>query len=152
MNYSLQDLDNIIQESVMELLQNQPMLLRPDFNINERAVSVELASIISKYVNDYHVNCEYNRMTDEYGNQIPKRIGLNPHVKDKTLVYPDIIIHRQEDGDHNLLVIELKLAWKNQLKERDIKKLTRYIEELNYKYGLYLELSEKGICEKVWFP
>ena len=147
----MQDLKNIIKESVMALLKEQPMLFKSSDDINERTISGELASKISKYIKGYHINCEYNRMTDEHGNQIPKRIGLNPNNKNKSLVYPDIIIHRQEDGDHNLLIIELKLAWKNQGKERDIEKLKYYIKELNYKYGLYLELSEYGVNEMLWF-
>jgi len=151
MNYSIQNLENIIKESVMALLKEQPRLFKSDDDINERAVSGELTSKISKYVKGYHINCEYNRMTDEHGNQIPKRIGLIPNEKNKSLVYPDIIIHRQEDGDHNLLIIELKLAWKNQGKKKDIKKLNCYINELNYKYGLYLELYEEGINEMRWF-
>jgi len=113
-NYSKQQLEHIIQASVTNLLEKQSLLFTIDTDINERTVSGKLSSKISNYIRDYHINCEYNRMTDCQGNQIPKRIGLNPNVKNKSLVYPDIIIHRQEDSDHNLLIIELKLAWKNQ--------------------------------------
>lgn len=150
-NYSKQQLEQIIQASVTDLFNEQPMLFSINADINERTVSGELASKISNYIKGYHINCEYNRMTDEYGNQIPKRIGLNPSEKNKSLVYPDIILHLQEDGNHNLLIIELKLAWKNQEKEKDIIKLNNYLKELHYQYGLYLELSEEGINEMQWF-
>ena len=90
-------------------------------------------------------------MTDENGVQIPKKIGLDPDPKDPSSVYPDIIVHRQEDGLHNLLIVEIKMSWKNQKKQDDIDKLNLYIKELKYKYGLYLEIGEEGITDKQWF-
>ena len=90
-------------------------------------------------------------MTDENGVQIPKRIHLDPGAPDPSSVFPDIIIHRQKDGKHNLLIIEVKMSWKNRKKENDFKKLELYIKELNYQYGLYLELGPKGIADMVWY-
>ncbi|MBI9068749.1 MAG: hypothetical protein JEZ09_15750 [Salinivirgaceae bacterium] len=127
------------------------MLFDPKHDINERTVSGELSTKIGNLVIDFHVNSEYNRMTDEYGTQIPKRINFNPNNAQPSRVFPDIIIHRQEDGIHNLLIIEIKMNWKNGQKDRDIEKLHRYIEELNYQFGLYLELGENGIVEMQWF-
>jgi hypothetical protein len=43
------------------------------------------------------------------------------------------------------------MSWKNRDKEKDLKKLGRYIEELNYQFGLYLELGQEGIADMVWF-
>jgi len=90
-------------------------------------------------------------MTDECGTQIPKRIHLNPNHPKPSRVFPDIIVHRQEDGLHNLLIIEIKMTWKNDKKEDDFDKLVMYIRELNYQYGLYLELGHEGITEMKWF-
>ena len=151
MSYNREQLEEIIQESVVELISEQPVLLLEKTNINERSISSELSNKMRTRINYYHVNCEYNRMVDEHGIQIPKRIHLDPNHRIPSRVYPDIIIHRQEDGLNNILVVELKMNWKNQLKEEDFLKLERYMEELNYQYGVYLELGEKGITEMKWF-
>ena len=149
--YDRKDLENIIKESCAALLAEQPMLFREKEDINERTVSGELSSKFKKHIDEFHINCEYNRMTDENGVQIPKRIHLNPNDPDPSSVFPDIIIHRQEDGNHNLLIIEVKMSWKNTKKEDDFKKLNLYLKELNYRYGLYLELNEEGIAEMLWY-
>lgn len=140
MTYTQAELEEILQECCSNLIDKQPMLFNQEHDINERTVSSELASEIRNLIKDFHINCEYNRMVDENGTLIPKRINLNPNDTTPTRVFPDIIIHRQEDGTHNLLVIEIKMHWKNGEKNRDIDKLHGYINELGYLYGLYLEL------------
>ncbi|WP_430905728.1 hypothetical protein [Maribacter sp. 2-571] len=127
------------------------MLFDEESDVNERTVSGELAGVMRKHLKEFHVNCEYNRMTDEYGTQIPKRIGLNPNHSNPSTVYPDIIVHRQEDGEHNLLIIEIKMSWKNSKKKADFDKLNRYMNELAYQTGLYLELGPEGIIEMKWY-
>lgn len=151
MSYNREQLVNIIRKSVEELIDEQPILFLAETNVNERTISSELSQKIRHRIKDYHVNCEYNRMVDEHGTQLPKRIHLDPNHSNPSLVYPDIIIHRQENGLNNVLVLELKMSWKNHLKNEDLVKLERYIEELNYQYGVYLELSERGISELKWF-
>ena len=59
-------------------------LLKESDNIDERTISGELETKISKYIKCDHINCGYNRMTGEHGNQIPKRIGLNPNNKSES--------------------------------------------------------------------
>ncbi|MBU0710643.1 hypothetical protein KJ762_06480 [bacterium] len=151
MNYSLESITEIISNSVSLLQIQQPMLFIQDNDISEETVSTTLHAFLSPNFPEYHLNCEYNRMTDENGNQISKRIHRNPNAKNPSLVLPDIIVHHQEDGRHNLLVIEIKMAWKNREKEEDYNKLIGYTSELRYKYGLYLELGEQGITEMTWF-
>lgn len=89
-------------------------------------------------------------MTNEQKNQIIKRISVDLNDKDQT-VYPDIIVHWQCDDKHNLLVVELKMKWKNDGKNKDYEKLKEYTTELKYKFGLYLELGESDIVEMSWF-
>jgi len=151
MSYNRDDLEKIIEGSCTKLRGRQPILFDPESDVNERTVSGELAGIIREQIKGLHVNCEYNRMTDEHGMQIPKRIKLDPNNPNPSTVFPDIIIHRQENGENNLLVVEIKMAWKNDKKERDFYKLNRYMEELGYQYGLYLELDSNGISEMQWF-
>jgi hypothetical protein len=151
MIYTKDDIEKIIGESSDLVREKQPMLFMKKHNIHERTLAAELKSTMENRFKDFHVNCEYNRMTDENGVQIPKRIGLDPEPEDPSSVYPDIIVHRQEDGEHNLLIIEIKMNWKNSKKDKDIEKLNMYINELKYKYGLYLEIGEDGISDKQWF-
>lgn len=151
MIYDQEALETILRAGCERLLNEQPMLFQPEVNINERTVAGELSTIIRENFTEFHTNCEYNRMTDEYGNQIPKKIDLNPYNSTPSGVFPDIIIHRQENRDHNLLVIEIKMSWKNSGKNDDLKKLERYVSELGYKYGLYLELGVGGIVAMEWF-
>lgn len=149
--YDQDTLEAILRAGCERLLNEQPMLFQPEANINERTLAGELSAIIRENFTGFHTNCEYNRMTDEYGNQIPKRIGLDPNDPIPSRVYPDIIIHRQEDRYHNLLVIEIKMSWKNSRKNNDLKKLKSYVSELGYKYGLYLELGAAGVEAIEWF-
>ena len=151
MCYDKEKLESIIKQSCDSLLTEQPMLFQKSADVNERTISGELSTKIREHFSGFHINCEYNRMTDENGVQIPKRIHMNPNDPDPTRVFPDIIVHRQEDGDHNLLIIEIKMSWKNNKKEEDFQKLERYIPELKYQYGLYLELGQEGVTEMKWF-
>ena len=151
MSYKRKDLEEIIKQSCTELINEQPVIFLEKTNVNERTISAEISQKLGNRITEYHVNCEYNRMVDENGTQIPKRINLNPNHSIPSRVFPDIIIHRQEDGFNNILVIEIKMSWKNQLKGEDLIKLERYLEELNYQHGLYLELGENGITEMKWF-
>lgn len=151
MPYDREKLERIITKSCADLLKEQPMLFREEEDINERTVSGELSSKLKEHIDVFHINCEYNRMTDENGVQIPKKIHLDPDAPDPSSVFPDIIIHRQEDRAHNLLIIEIKMSWKNSKKEDDFKKLDLYMKELHYQYGLYLELGADGIADMVWY-
>jgi hypothetical protein len=151
MSYNRADINKTIIDAVAELKKQQPMLFNKVNNIGERAVSTALSVLLTPKFPEYNVNCEYNRMTDEHGLQIPKRIQLNPYDEDPSRVYPDIIVHHQEDGEHNLLVVEIKMSWKNAEKNDDYKKLMACTRELRYSHGLYLELSEEGISQMSWF-
>ena len=151
MNYSKQQITEIIAGSISALQAKQPMLFQPDDDIAERAVSAAISAYFNPAFPDYDVNCEYNRMTDEYGMQIPKRIHRNPNDENPSSVYPDIIVHQQDNGENNLLVVEIKMQWKNGEKDDDYNKLIGYKKELNYGYALYLELGQNGIVEMSWF-
>ena len=151
MNSTKNEIEKIIREACDSVKEKQPKLFLKKHNIHERTVVAELKSVLENSFPEFHVNCEYNRMTDENGIQIPKRIGLNPDPKKPSSVFPDIIVHRQENGFHNLLIVEVKMNWKNTKKEDDIKKLKMYIQKLKYKFGLYLELGEEGITDIQWF-
>lgn len=151
MSYSLNQIVEIITSSVAALKEKQPMLFKQKEDIGERAVSAALHTFLIPHFPEHDVNCEYNRMTDENGIQIPKRIYRNPYDENQSRVFPDIIVHQQPNGENNLLIIEIKMQWKNGEKNDDYDKLIGYTTELKYEFGLYLELGEQGIIEMTWF-
>jgi hypothetical protein len=151
MNYSQETLSDIVKQSVAQLIDEQPLILTKKLDVNERTVAAEISRILSPRFADFDVNCEYNRMTAGNGEPIPKRLILDEPILEAELIYPDIIIHHQKDNKHNLLVIEIKMQWKNNRKDFDFKKLSAFTTQLHYQYGLYLELSETGISDGRWF-
>ena len=151
MDYTEKKLEKIIKTCLSDLLKQQPMLFDKQNNINEETVSSELSTLMKPYFHNFHVNCEYNRMTDDRGGQKIKKLIKYTKYSKKSAVKPDIIVHRQEDNSHNLLAIEIKMQWKNNKKNEDFIKLKSYKRELNYCYSLYLEIGEDGIADLEWF-
>jgi hypothetical protein len=106
-----EDLLTIIDLALDSLIKEQSSLL--DLDVSERALSHYLAFYIQKLIPAYYnVDVEYNRHR-----MYPKRLNLPPRkaLDDDlraTTVYPDIIIHRRNTDEDNLLVLELK----NQVK------------------------------------
>lgn len=133
------------------LFEEQPLLFDPLISPHERSVSGALAGKFVSIFKDYHVNVEWDKMVDENDILIPKKIGLNPYETDKSKVYPDIIVHRQESALSNLLIIELKMSWKKENWHHDIIKLNNYMSELNYQFGLFLELDRNAKPDMIWF-
>ena len=105
MSYSIESLTEIINSSVSALQEQQPMLFQENDDIAERAVSTALHVFLIPYFPNHAVNCEYNRMTDENGMQIPKRIHRNPYDANPSRVYPDIIVHQQNNRENNLYTL-----------------------------------------------
>jgi len=151
MDFTQEKLEEIIRDCCFALLEQQPMLFTKENDINEETVSTEMLTLMKPFFANYHVNCEYNRMTNEYGEQQTKKVIKKPGNEKKNKVKPDIIVHRQEDGKHNLLAIEVKMQWKNSRKNEDFIKLESYKRNLNYTYALYLEMGEGGITDMIWF-
>jgi len=87
---------------------------------------------------------------DIIGNLIGKNLDFEKYDKDSSAVYPDIIVHKR-DTNNNLLEIELKMKWKNGKREFDFMKINEYINQLNYKFGVYIELSENRENCKIEF-
>lgn len=144
-------INSYIDAAFEELRESRPLLLKQENNNHERTIAAHFSNYLSKFFPEYNVDTDFHRMTDENGMQIPKRINLNPNSEDKTLVYPDIIVHREENSNNNHLIIEIKMNWKNARKDQDLIKLEAFVNELNYDFGLYLEFGEETIVEKQWF-
>lgn len=161
-DYSIKELGQIIEAAVECLKNDHSFLLKEKNNLNERTVTSQLRAILSKFFPDFDVDAEYNRM-DVNGQYRPKAIDhLEAGVFDETVpyddlegrtVFPDIIVHRRGTNE-NLLVIEVKMAWKSGKAGLDEEKLSAYTDRekgLGYRFGLYLEIGEKGIEKTKWF-
>lgn len=136
-------------KALSEFLLKEKFLLCKD--LNERTLTHKLAEYLQKYFQDYHVDCEYNRMMleEEY---ITKRLNLkieNVNTNDITqkTVFPDIIIHKRGNNLNNLVVIEVKKKENNHGKEFDLKKLKAFKKELNYKWAFYIEFNNQDISD-----
>ena len=139
--------NTLIKKSIDDLYKYDSYILSNNYNINERTVTHRLAIYLENHFSEfgYHVDVEYNRMRkdydnkDELGNLMGKKLNWDKTDEGSTFVYPDIIVHKR-DTDENLIEIEVKMAWKNHKKQFDYEKINEYIQQLGYKYGVYIEL------------
>ena len=139
---------SIIQKSLEELYSKDSLLMDSAYDINERTVTHRLAIYLESYFEEYGyvVDVEYNRIRGDYdsdavGNLMGKRLNWEDNEQGSSYVYPDIIVHKRETND-NLLIIEVKMAWKNNRKKDDLLKVDEYLKEIGYRHGVYIELSE----------
>lgn len=148
MKFTKDEIEQILNESIDELFQKDSQIIFKDYNLHERSISHRLAMYIENHFqeSDYVVDVEYNRMRDRYGNDvignlIGKNLDFEAYGKPASSVYPDIIIH-QRDTKNNLVEIEIKMQWKNDKKVFDYIKINEYLNQLEYKFGVYIELSD----------
>lgn len=147
------EIKQIINDAIDELFEKDKSLLVAEYDIHERTVAHRLAIYIERLLNnaEYDVDIEYNRMREKYGdddvgNLMGKRLNWEDSGEGSNFVYPDIIIHKRDTAD-NLVEIEIKMAWKNREKKFDYAKINEYMNQLGYKFGLYIELHEsRGDC------
>ena len=148
MRYTKKQIQNILNKSLDQLFEKDSQIIFKTYNLHERSITHRLAIYIEKHFEntDYVVDVEYNRMRNSYdedviGNLIGKNLDFEKYGKDSSNVYPDIIVHKR-DTNNNLLEIELKMQWKNGKRKFDYIKINEYMNQLEYKYGVYIELSE----------
>lgn len=148
MTYTEEQIEQILNTSIDELFEKDSQIIFETYNLHERSITHRLAIYIEKHFENtnYVVDVEYNRMRNNYGedvigNLIGKNLDFEKYGKDSSNVYPDIIVHKR-DTNNNLLEIELKMQWKNSKRDFDYIKINEYITQLDYKFGVYIELSE----------
>ena len=141
----------VLNWSLEKLFEKDALLVNRDYNINERSVSHKLAIYIEQYLFDnnldFDVDVEYNRMyvTNnedgiDVGNAVGKTINFEDHPQKERFVYPDIIIHKRNQNI-NIGIIEIKMAWKNSRKRLDYQKINEYLKQLDYQYGVFIEIN-----------
>ena len=94
-----------------------------------------------------------NEYIDEniFEDRLVKTLQLDEFDENKR-VSPDIIIHRR-NSEHNFLIIEVKMEWKNDKSDFDFMKIEQYIEQLGYQNGVYVQISDvRENCELIFAP
>ena len=155
-----EDVKNRVENALAKFLKNESYLLKED--VNERSITHILAEYLKPEFPGYDIDCEYNKRTKD-GNTIPKKLmerieTTRSDDTDGKKVYPDIIIHKRPDAEHNLLVIEVKKETNRSDPNGyiDALKLNGYIDEIGYQSGLFIKFKvknnykDKPICK--WFP
>jgi len=159
-----------VLESIEQLYTYDLVLIKN--NLCERTITHKLAEYLQKRFAEYNVDCEYNRDVTQ-GKNHKKTITLNDafaHRRDSEnynqnsellyqeySTYPDIIIHRRESNDSNILIIEAKKSNSIIGYGHDSVKLSAFTDldgGYKFKYGLFIEFNIEDINEKpklVWF-
>ena len=129
----------IVDTALCRLIEEQPELL--ELGVTERALSHHLARYLAHLVPaGYDVDVEYNRHGED-----PKRLNLPPRrALDRelraTTVFPDILIHKRNTDERNLLVLEMKKPGEGL--EYDEIKLRAFRAELGYTHAAHIILGK----------
>ena len=124
-----------------------------EIDVNERSITHRLAIYLQEIFDDWHVDCEYNRDGND-----PKELYFPSDPgdvadTDARTVFPDIIIHERGTGN-NYVVIEVKKSTSVVGGEWDREKLTRYRNQLGYRFALFVEFDtghgQQGIHQLYW--
>ncbi len=138
-----------ILSALTKLLENDSYLLQVD--ANERAITHRLAMYLQCELQEWHIDCEYNRN----GNASKSLLRQPAEGTDGSLVYPDIIAHRRgKRWPDNYVVIEVKKNTSTRTDAEDIGKLRRFQMDPEYRYqhALFIEFSTAppGVLRLEW--
>ena len=108
------DILSKIDKAVADLIKNEKRILAR--KLSERILSNHLADYLRPLFSGFNVDPEYNGDIDkpndrkalEIAADRMKAIGYKPNAKNVYKLSPDIIIHKQETNEKNLVVIEVK--------------------------------------------
>lgn len=144
-NQALQEL----YDKDIYLINNEPRDKGEDANhVSERGIvfrfGIYLHNICSssESLRFYDIDVEYNRNAYDI-----KHLPSFPNG-----TYPDLIVHKRGDNEHNLLIAEFKTWW-NSSRTADQKKIKEFMSrngEYRYKFGLSLLLNKKS-AQLEWF-
>jgi hypothetical protein len=151
---SLEIVKEKVEAALRKLRSQDSFLIQMD--TNERAISHKLAEYLQEEFLDWNVDCEYNR----HGCDVKKlknvsvpneSIGWDePEAK---TIFPDIIVHRRNTDENNLLIIEVKKSSNTVSRKTDKDKiivLTK--DEYRYRFGLLLEISVNNAADTLeWY-
>lgn len=150
-----------IQAALTKLCANDEVLLMQ--GSSERSICFRLGLYLQEQFPEHVVDCEYNRTSGHTSTRkdFIKRLRLQDAVRalahrgskmsstDEVSVFPDIIIHRREDSEQNLLVIETKKSTSDVSYDFDWHKLKAFQNQLRYRFAVFLEFGTDGNCPLV---
>lgn len=127
--------------ALRKLLTTDRKLLEID--ANERSITFRFAMHLQSQLQDWEVDCEFNRDGVE-----PKKLGhleLYPDSEDEEAktVFPDVIAHRRGSKE-NFLVVEFKKSTSHVDPNIDRRKLLGYKRQLGYVHALFVVVSTGG--------
>lgn len=131
-NDQINDLQGMIDSALRQLYVNDDYLIK--IAVNERAVvfrfGVYFYEILkSSSFSGFNLDAEYNKNLND-----PKRMENFPKG-----IIPDILLHKRNENNHNILAIEFKGYWNGKNREKDhlkIKEFTNQTSNDPYRYGL----------------
>ena len=145
------DISALVERAIDRLVEREPQLL--DLDVNERTLSHHLARYLRDLVpKTLKVDVEYNRhFVNPKRLNLPPRKALNREVR-ATTVFPDIIVHKRNTDEANLLVLELKKPGEDRV--YDDLKLRAFRTELGYVHTAHVILGNDSngqlVREVVW--
>lgn len=116
-----------IATAFQQLLEKEEHLFAHE--ASERAICAHFLTYLKPLLSNWDLDVEYNRNISD-----PKKVRLKK-------VIPDLIVHKRGTNDQNLLAVELKIKCNARDKAKDIEKLQSYCDELEYEYGLFLNID-----------
>ena len=174
-----EEIEKLVRQSLSDLYEHDLILLKHD--VCERAITHRLAIYVERRISELDdietcrldVDCEYNRnvvgrlgapksliIEAEDEHEKANKFGCQSEEVLEVSSYPDIIVHRRGDNDHNLLVIEVKKKSSRIADTHDIKKIKAFtkkdeLNEYGYSYGVFVKLdtrspvSNQPVCD--WY-
>src|SRR3972149_9080445 len=129
-------INHALSSAIRSLIERDFHLLSVD--VSERCLTHRLALYLTQGLSDYDVDCEYNRDGFDV-----KRLALSERPArdddvEAVTVFPDIVVHRRGNNEHNLLVIEMKKYGARTAPDYDIQKLKAFRSELRYNFAAHV--------------
>lgn len=130
-------LENAINTALDTLYENDKYLI--DSHLHEQCIAFRFGLYLYQLIQktpwcEYNLDMEYNKNMGS-GKYIPSR---------RKGVRPDLILHKRDSNQHNILIIEFKKGENKSLLKSDVKKISDFIDpngEYKYKFGAAILLT-----------
>jgi hypothetical protein len=140
-------IEDAINRAIDTFVECDSHLLAAD--ANERSMSHRIAIYLEQEMPGYNVDCEYNRDGFNVKRLQLEALPTSADNDEAVTVFPDIIVHRRGDNDHNLLVVEMKKAAARTDLAYDCQKLRAFRRELKYTWAAHLIIGRSQDGELV---
>ena len=136
------ELKSMIEKALEKLYEDDRSLIKR--RVDERAIVFRFGIYIQNLIlesakfKDYDVDVEYNKNGDNMKIINNKRNGVRP----------DLIIHKRESNQANILILEFKKSRNGRLVDREndyykLKEFTKKDGIYKYSLGAFIEIGEK---------